>query len=140
MDDEDSKNDSLKHNSPAGANVEEAAVAELDGERCDAASDHTHTMQNTGENGTSGAAGSEKGTDTDTWETINSLVKQVCCPVASIDQERVGGGSIWRKFTVRRLLGSVLILELISAVGGVSRKPPSVFTTSDHAGSLFTFA
>lgn len=87
MDDEDSKNDSLKHNSPAGANVEEAAVAGLDGERCDAASDHTHTMQNTGENGTSGAASSEKGTDTDTWETINSLVKQVCCPVASIDQE-----------------------------------------------------
>ena len=93
MDDEDSKNDSLKHNSPAGANAEEAAVAGLDGKRCDAASDRTRAMQNTGEKGPSGAAGSEKGTDTDTWETINSLVKQVCCPLASIDQESgVGGG------------------------------------------------
>ena len=48
-----------------------------DSDRCDAASDHTHTMQNTEERGANGAADTETETVVDTWATINSLVKQV---------------------------------------------------------------
>lgn len=95
MDDEDNRNDNLRHNLPVGGKAD-AAVEGLDGERCNAASDHTYTMQNTGERGASGAASSEMDTDTDIWETINSLVKQVCfcCFGLCIDQENdegVGG-------------------------------------------------